>query len=68
MYLVKEVLKLKLKTELVREHLYILHDWIVEKDSLQRAFKSNTYLISESRKKMEQEIEELMKQMEDESE
>ena len=68
LYLVKEVLKLKLKTELVREHLYILHDWIVEKDSLQRAFKSNTYLISESRKKMEQEIEELMKQMEDESE
>lgn len=68
LYLIKEVLQLKLETELVREHLYILHDWIVEKESLQYAFKSNTYLISESRKKMEQEIAELMKQMEDESE
>lgn len=63
LYLIKTVLGLEVEGRFIKEHLYVLHDWIVEVYSLEKEFKSNTYILNESLKEFQKKMREITEQM-----
>ena len=61
LYLTQKILKVDIKNDYIKEYLYVLHDWIVEVNSLEKNFKSNTYKNNESVKLLKKKLQEIMR-------
>ena len=61
LYLTQKILKVDIKNDYIKEYLYVLHDWIVKVNSLEKNFKSNTYKNNESVKLLKKKLQEIMR-------
>ena len=59
LYLTQKILKVDIKNDYIKEYLYVLHDWIVKVNSLEKNFKSNTYKNNESVKLLKKKLQEI---------